>query len=60
MIKRTITKTITWRLTGTTSTFVISWLVTGDVAIAGTVMWIHALVNTGLYFIHEHVWNKIK
>jgi len=56
---RSIAKTITWRLTGSGSTFMISWLITGNLAIAGTILGIHFVSNTLLYFIHERVWNKI-
>lgn len=56
---RSIAKTITWRLTGSGSTFLISWLITGNLAIASTILGIHFVTNTLLYFIHERVWNKI-
>ena len=57
---RSIAKTITWRLTGSGSTFLISWLITGNLAVASTILGIHFVSNTILYFIHERVWNKIK
>ena len=56
---RSILKTITWRLTGSVSTFLISWLITGNLAIAGTILGIHFFANTLLYYLHERVWNKI-
>jgi uncharacterized membrane protein len=57
--KRSLAKTVTWRLTGSSSTFLISWLVTGNVAVAGTILGLHFVANTVLYFLHERVWNKI-
>ena len=57
---RSLVKTITWRLTGSGSTFLISWIITGSVAIAGTILGIHFFINTLLYYIHERLWNKIR
>lgn len=58
--KRSLAKTISWRVTGSGATFLITFLVSGDVKIAGTVALIQITANTLLYFLHERVWNKIK
>lgn len=58
--KRSVVKTITWRLTGSGATFLISLSISGDVSVAGTIAVIQLLANTVLYFIHERVWNKIE
>jgi uncharacterized membrane protein len=57
---RSLIKTISWRLTGTGATFLISWAIAGNFAVAGTIATIQLFSNTILYFIHERVWNKIK
>lgn len=57
---RSFAKTISWRLTGSTATFIISYLVLGSVTISGTIAAIQLTANTILYFIHERIWNKIK
>lgn len=57
--KRTLAKTITWRLTGSLSTFAISYLISGSFAIAGSIAVIQVTANTLLYFLHERVWNII-
>jgi adenylylsulfate kinase len=57
---RSLTKTITWRMTGSGSTFLISWLITGNAAIAGTILGIHFVTNTVLYYFHERIWNKVQ
>lgn len=57
--KRSLAKTVTWRLTGSVSTFIISWLVTGSFFVAGTIMGVQFFANTFLYFIHERMWNHI-
>ena len=57
---RSIAKTVSWRITGSTATFAISYLVLGDIAISSTIAVIQLIFNTVLYFIHERIWNKIK
>jgi uncharacterized membrane protein len=56
---RSIAKTISWRVTGTASTLLISYLVLGNLQIAGAIASTQLVINTVLYFIHERVWNKI-
>lgn len=57
---RSLAKTISWRITGSGATFLISYAVLGNVAISGTIAVIQLTFNTLLYFIHERAWNKIK
>lgn len=57
---RSVTKTVTWRITGSGSTFLISFLITGSIAVAGTILGIHFFANTLLYYFHERIWNKIR
>ena len=58
-IKRSLVKTITWRLTGSGATFLISWLLTGNLSVAGSIAVVQIVANTLLYFVHERVWNII-
>ena len=57
--KRSLVKTITWRITGSGATFLISYVISGNLTIAGTIAVIQVVANTLLYFIHERVWNRI-
>jgi uncharacterized membrane protein len=57
---RSLVKTISWRITGSSATFAISYLISGNWAIASSIALIQLVANTVLYFIHERVWNKIK
>ena len=57
---RSLVKTISWRITGSGATFAIGWIISGNVAVAGTIAVIQLITNTVLYFAHERVWNKIK
>lgn len=56
---RSIAKTISWRLTGSFSTFMISYLILGNFTIAGSIAIVQIIANTILYYLHERVWNKI-
>ena len=58
--RRSLVKTISWRLTGSGATFLISWLIANDLSVAGTIAIIQLISNTILYYLHERLWNKIK
>jgi len=57
---RTLIKTLSWRIVGSSSTFLISYIVTGQLVIATGITIAQMIVNTVLYYIHEIAWNKIK
>lgn len=56
---RSLIKAITWRITGSGATFLISWLVSGNLAMASSIAVVQLTLNTILYFCHERIWNKI-
>jgi len=56
---RSIAKTISWRITGSFSTFLISYFILGSFLIAGSIAVVQVTANTILYYLHERVWNKI-
>ena len=58
--KRSIVKTITWRVTGSTATFLIAYLIIGNIAAAGIIGITQMVFNTILYYMHERIWNLIK
>jgi uncharacterized membrane protein len=57
--KRSIVKTITWRVTGSGATFLIAFMMTGSLTIAGTIGLVQMFSNTLLYYVHERIWNRI-
>jgi uncharacterized membrane protein len=57
---RLLLKTLSWRVIGSASTFLISYIVTGQLVLATGIAIAQMIVNTVLYYIHEIVWNKIK
>ena len=59
-IVRSIAKTLSWRLTGTFCTFLISFIILGDITTGGTIAMIQLIFNTIMFYIHERIWNIIK
>ena len=59
-IKRSLAKTISWRVIGTIDTILISWLITGAITLALSIGTIELVSKMGLYFLHERIWNIIK
>jgi uncharacterized membrane protein len=57
--KRSLAKTVSWRCTGSFSTFVISYMVSGNFIIAGSIAIIQVTANTVLYYIHERLWDRV-
>ena len=56
---RSIVKTISWRAIGTVDTIVISYLVTGNFAMAASIGSIELVTKMFLFYFHERAWNKI-
>lgn len=56
---RSLVKTISWRLTGSGATFLISYFISGNFGIASSIAIMQIVANTILYFAHERIWNKI-
>ena len=56
---RSLAKTISWRITGSSATFLIAYVMIGDFAVAGVIGITQMISNTILYYIHERLWNKI-
>ena len=57
--KRTIAKTLTWRVTASLTTFIIAWALTGNFLIGVSISSIEAIAKIFLYYFHERIWNKI-
>ena len=56
---RSLAKAISWRATGTLDTFVISYLITGQLVLAGSIAGTELLTKIVLYYGHERVWAVI-
>ena len=56
---RSVVKTVSWRAVGTLDTIVISYLVTGNFAMAASIGSIELVTKMILFYFHERAWNKI-
>lgn len=59
-LKRSLAKTVSWRVIGTLDTVLISWLITGAFTLAISIGIVELITKMILYFFHERAWNKIK
>ena len=57
---RSIAKAVSWRVVGTLDTITISWLLSGELALAFSIGSIELLTKMVLYFFHERAWNQVK
>ena len=57
---RSIAKALSWRIVGTLDTLLISYLLTGKIALAASIASIDFLTKMVLYFFHERLWNRVK
>lgn len=56
---RSILKSVSWRLTGTIDTMVISYVVTGSIKLAGAIASIEVVTKMVLYYLHERAWSRL-
>lgn len=57
---RSIVKAISWRITGTLDTFVVSYIITGKPMLALSISGVEVLTKMFLYYWHERLWTRIK
>jgi len=58
--KRHIAKTITWRIIGTLDTFLLSWLISGNIRLGSQIAIMELVTKMVLYYLHERVWFRSK
>lgn len=56
--KRHLLKAISWRFFGSSTTFLLSWLVTGNMIIGLSISGIETFTKIVLYYLHERLWFK--
>ena len=56
---RSFVKAISWRVTGTIDTIVISFLITGQAKWAFSIGFVELFTKVFLYYVHERVWNRL-
>jgi uncharacterized membrane protein len=53
---RSVAKAVTWRLTGSIDTFILSLLITGSIKIAGSISLVEMVTKILLFYLHERAW----
>ncbi|MCB1126661.1 MAG: DUF2061 domain-containing protein [Verrucomicrobiae bacterium] len=56
---RSLAKAVSWRLTGTLDTVLISFLITRELRWALSIGVIELFTKLFLYYLHERVWNRV-
>jgi len=57
---RSLAKALSWRITGSLDTIMISWVFTSNVNTAMAIGLTEVLTKTLLYYFHERAWNRIR
>lgn len=57
--RRSIVKSVTWRVMASFDTFLVSFIITGRVVIAGSIAGAEILTKLALYYVHERVWAMV-
>jgi len=56
---RSLVKALSWRVTGSIDTMLLSWFFTGDLRIAAAIGLSEVVTKMLLYYLHERAWNRI-
>jgi uncharacterized membrane protein len=56
--KRSVVKTISWRVIATALTIGLVYVFTGNITIAAAIGGTDVVIKTIAYYAHERVWNK--
>ena len=57
---RSLLKALSWRVVATTTTAIIAWFITGDVATAVAIGGIEFIAKFFIYYGHERAWNLVR
>ncbi len=58
--KRSLVKAVTWRVIATLVTFLVAYLLTGEIAIAAGIGLVDSAIKFFAYYFHERTWEKIQ
>ena len=57
--RRSITKTMTWRIIAELDTFTVSYLVTGSISWSLSIIGIESVTKIIMYYLHERAWGHV-
>lgn len=58
-VKRSIIKTLTWRIVASLDTFLIAWIITSDPLTGAAIAGIEIITKIAFYYLHERAWSHI-
>ncbi|GAB4509941.1 MAG: hypothetical protein Tsb0020_26750 [Haliangiales bacterium] len=58
--KRSLAKTLSWRLIATLITMGVAFAVSGEVSFAAAIAGLDTTIKFGAYFIHERLWLRLR
>ena len=53
---RSLAKAVTWRITGSIDTFVLSLIITGNFVFAGSIASVEVITKIILFYLRERAW----
>ena len=56
---RSFAKALSWRITGTIDTMIISMIITGSIKLAAAIGFTEVVTKSFLYYLHERAWLRI-
>ena len=57
---RSFVKAVSWQVTGTIDTFIVSYFITHKVALALSIGGVEIFTKMFLYYFHERTWDRLK
>ena len=58
-VRRSIIKTLTWRVLASLDTFAIAWAITGNWLAGASIAGIEVVTKIGFYYLHERAWSHV-
>ena len=56
---RSIVKAISWRIGGTAVTFILVWLLSGELRLAAQIGLADTFIKIGAFYVHERLWDRV-
>lgn len=57
---RSITKSFSYRIFGTLSSFAVAYVLTGKADLSALIAFWETVIKIYIYYMHERVWNKVR
>lgn len=57
---RSFVKALSYRIWGTVTSFVVVWIITGNVELSGLIAFWETALKIVVYYVHERGWNFIQ